>query len=312
MQDQISTSTDFEQILSDIHAEVQNMQLEAKPAQYIPELANVDPDQFGICLTDLDGHVYGVGDYQQAFSVQSITKVFTLTMVFSFVKNETWQRVNVEPSGNPFNSMVQLEFENGIPRNPFINAGALVITDALVSQFSEPKEAILSFVRSICGNEKVGINQKVYESELAHSSRNRALANFIKSYNNIENDIDTLIDLYCFHCAIEMNCEQLAKSFHHLANHGFSIFNKQQILDNSSTKRMNALMLTCGFYDESGEFAYKVGLPGKSGVGGGAAAVLPGKFSIAAWSPGLGVKGNSRNATKALELLTTKLGVSLF
>jgi glutaminase len=303
----------YQQILEEIYKEVQALGLKGKVADYIPELSKINPERFGICLVDLDGNSYGVGDYEEEFSIQSISKVFTLAMVFGRLKGELWQRVNVEPSGNPFNSLVQLEYELGIPRNPFINAGALVTTDALISLFfPQPEEAISEFIKALSNEGHLTVNQDVQNSELQFSDRNRALANFIKSYKNIENEINKLIEVYTYHCSIEMSCYQLAKSFMVFANNGYCPNSKRQILDSSSTKRLNALMLTCGFYDEAGEFAFKVGLPGKSGVGGGIAAVLPGKFSIAVWSPALNKKGNSMKGIKALELLTDKLGISLF
>lgn len=303
---------DYQPLMNEVYKEVQEMDLHGQLADYIPELAGVNPRQFGMCLVDKTGKFYGVGDYETPFSIQSISKVFTLVMAYSKLERELWQRVNVEPSGNPFNSMVQLEYEQGIPRNPFINAGALVITDALISMYSDPKQDILDFVKTLSGDEHISVNQHVQQSEIDNSARNRALANFIRSFGNLHNNIDRLIDVYTYHCSIEMDCFQLAKSFLFFCNNGYSYFGDTNILSGRNTKRMNALMLTCGFYDEAGEFAYKVGLPGKSGVGGGIVAVLPGQFSVAVWSPALNEKGNSLKGIAALELLTTKLGVSLF
>lgn len=303
---------DYQQIIEEVYQEVQEENLRGKVADYIPELATVNPDQFGIALVDLKGNVYGVGDYQVPFSIQSISKVHTLTMVFHVFNSKLFSRVNVEPSGNPFNSIAQLEFEKGIPRNPFINAGALVITDALCSKFEKPIEQISDFINEISGKNCVRINDSVKKSEQNHGERNTALAYFLKSYKNFNNNIDEVLDVYFSQCAIEMNCVDLAKSFSYLANDGFSIFANREILSESHARRVNALMLTCGFYDEAGEFAFRVGLPGKSGVGGGVAAVMPHKFSIAVWSPELNEKGNSVKAIKALELLTDKLSFSLF
>ncbi|AFL82752.1 L-glutaminase [Belliella baltica DSM 15883] len=303
---------DYQQIIEEVYQEVQEENQRGKVATYIPELASVNPDQFGIALVDLKGNVFGVGDYQVPFSIQSISKVHTLTMVFHVFNSKLFTRVNVEPSGNPFNSIAQLEFEKGIPRNPFINAGALVITDALCSKFQKPIEQISDFINEISGKNCVSFNESVKKSEQNHGERNTALAYFLKSYKNFNNNIDEVLDVYFSQCAIEMNCVDLAKSFSYLANDGFSIFANREILSESHARRVNALMLTCGFYDEAGEFAFRVGLPGKSGVGGGVAAVMPHKFSIAVWSPELNEKGNSVKAIKALELLTDKLSFSLF
>ncbi|QYH39627.1 glutaminase [Algoriphagus sp. NBT04N3] len=303
---------DYQELIEEVYQEVQEENLRGKVANYIPELATVDPHQFGIALVDLKGNVYGVGDFQQSFSIQSISKVHTLTMVFPKFDTQLWSRVNVEPSGNPFNSIAQLEYEKGIPRNPFINAGALVITDALCSKFEKPVSQISDFINELAGENCVEINQAVMKSEKNHAARNTALAYFLKSYKNFDNSIDEVLDVYFSHCAIAMNCVDLAKSFSFLANDGYSIFANKEILTESHARRVNAIMLTCGFYDEAGEFAYRVGLPGKSGVGGGVAAVMPHKFSIAVWSPELNEKGNSVKAIRALELLTNKLSFSLF
>ncbi|MEB2776440.1 glutaminase [Algoriphagus sp. D3-2-R+10] len=303
---------DYQQLIEEVYQEVQEENLKGKVADYIPEIASVNPDQFGIALVDLKGNVFGVGDHKVPFSIQSISKVHTLTMVFQSFNSKLWSRVNVEPSGDPFNSIAQLEYEKGIPRNPFINAGALVITDALCSKFENPINQISEFINELSGENCVKINPDVKNSEKNNGERNTALAYFLKSYKNFNNPIDEVLDVYFSQCAIEMNCVDLAKSFSFLANDGFSIFANREILSESHARRINALMLTCGFYDEAGEFAYRVGLPGKSGVGGGVAAVMPHKFSIAVWSPELNEKGNSVKAIRALELLTDKLAFSLF
>jgi glutaminase len=232
-------------------------------------------------------------------------------MAFSFLDEKVWQRVGVEPSGNPFNSLVQLEYEKGIPRNPFINAGALVIADILVSELKNPKQDFLAFIRTLSGNETINYNEKVAQSEKDTGFRNAALCNFLKSFGNIKNEVEVVLDFYFHQCSIEMTCKELAHSFFFFANEGKTKSGKQ-ILSKSQVKRLNALMQTCGFYDESGEFTYKVGLPGKSGIGGGIAALYPNHFSVATWSPRLNEKGNSELGMAALELLTTKTGMSIF
>jgi glutaminase len=303
---------DYQQLIEEVYEEVKSKNPRGKVADYIPELAEVDGNRFGIALVDLEGNVFGVGDYEVPFSIQSISKVHTLTMVAHIFQSKLWSRVNVEPSGNPFNSIAQLEFEKGIPRNPFINAGALVITDALTSKFEDPIAEVSKFINELSGKECVKINQEVMDSELRHSERNTALGYFLKAYQNFDNKVEDVLNTYVSHCAIEMCCVDLARSFSFLANDGYSIYAKREIVTESYARRINALMLTCGFYDEAGEFAFRVGLPGKSGVGGGVAAVMPHKFSIAVWSPELNEKGNSVKAIMALELLTDKLKFSLF
>jgi len=232
-------------------------------------------------------------------------------MAFSKLGEKVWERVDVEPSGDPFNSLVQLEYEKGIPRNPFINAGAIVIADMIVSLYKNPKEDFLAFLRTISGSDTINYNPKVAQSEEDTGFRNRALANFLKSFGNIENDVDEVLDFYFHQCSVEMTCKELAQAFYFFANAG-KTKEGNQILSESQTKRLNAIMQTCGFYDESGEFTYKVGLPGKSGIGGGIVALFPKKFTIATWNPRLNEKGNSELGMHALELFTTKTGMSIF
>lgn len=303
---------DYQLLLKEVYNEVQNLNLQGKPAEYIPELKNVDIDKFGISLVTTNGNIYKIGDADEKFSIQSISKVFTLAMVFKSKGKDLWNHVGVEPSGNSFNSLAQLEYENGIPRNPLINAGALVITDIIRSFSDTPLDSIIEFIRKVANNKSITFNKQVALSELSHSSRNKALAHFMKSFGNINSSVEELVKTYCYQCAIEMTTSELANAFLVFANHGKNIFTNEQLFTLSRTKRIMAIMQTCGFYDEAGEFAFKVGLPGKSGVGGGIAAILPEKFSIVVWSPGLNTKGNSLKGMKALELLTTKLGYSVF
>ena len=281
-------------------------------ADYIPALAKVDPKRFGIAVATLDGQEYMTGDAQVCFSIQSISKVFTLAMVTRRIGDEIWKAVGREPSGNPFNSLVQLEYEQGMPRNPFINAGALVVTDRLISLYPHPKDTMIEFVRELCANDDIYYDKEIARSERLNADRNMALAYFMKSFGNIENDVETLLDVYCHQCAISMSCTDLARAFLFLSNRGINPFNGEQILTVSQAKRLGALMLTCGFYDESGDFAFRVGLPGKSGVGGGIAAYIPGNLAITIWSPGLNRHGNSLIGMAALEHFTTDIGNSIF
>jgi glutaminase len=301
----------YQQILEEIYLQSKSLPIIGNIATIIPELANVNPDKFGICLTTMDGKFFSVGDSNEKFSIQSVSKALSVTLAFSHLGEKIWERVGVEPSGNPFNSLVQLEYEKGIPRNPFINAGALVIADMLVSCLKHPKEDFLHFIREISGCDTITYNLKVAKSERDTGFRNAALTNFLKSFGNIMNDVDEVLDFYFHQCAVEMTCKELADAFFFLANKGVTK-NGIQILNSSQAKRINALMQTCGFYDESGEFTYKVGLPGKSGIGGGIAAVLPKQFSVATWNPRLNEKGNSELGMYALEQLTTKTGMSIF
>lgn len=301
-----------QEILNEIIEDVRPLIGKGNVADYIPALKNVKTDSLGIAVVTIDGKVFEVGDSQANFSIQSISKVFTLAMAFSKFGDDLWKSVGKEPSGNPFNSLVQLEYENGIPRNPFINAGALVITDKVLSSYRKPKFDILDFVRRMADNDDIYYDKNVAQSEKDEASRNLALAHFMQSFENIENDVDRLIDVYCHHCALSMNCVDLAKSFMFLANHGINPYNNEKVLTSSQAKRLNALMLTCGCYDESGDFAFRVGLPGKSGVGGGIVALIPGELVIAVWAPELNNYGNSLVGFEALERFTTKLNRSIF
>lgn len=303
---------DYQQVIDRIYSEVHPMWPEAAPATYIPALAEADPSQFGITVRTLDGQTYRAGHTSIPFSIQSISKVFTFAMVARHLGDTIWQSVGREPSGTPFNSLVQLEYEQGRPRNPFINAGALVVTDRLIELYPRPKEAILDFVRAVCGNPDIYYDNRIARSERATADRNMALAYLMKSFGNIRGDVDTLIDVYCSQCAISMTTDDLARSFMFLANRGVNPFDGERILTPSQAKRLGAVMLTCGFYDESGDFAFRVGLPGKSGVGGGIAAYMPDTLSIAVWCPGLNSFGNSLLGIETLERFTTLIGRSIF
>jgi len=283
-------------------------------ATYIPELARVDPTAFGLAVIDADGHVVTGGDSDVPFSIQSISKVFTLTLALGRVGDLLWQRVGREPSGSPFNSIVQLERERGIPRNPFINAGAIAVTD-LISSGHQPREVlgeILRFVQFLAQDPSITIDQAVAASEQRTGFRNAALANYMKSFGVLENPVDFTLGIYFHHCAIAMSCRQLAMAGSFLAHRGRHPSTGHAVVQPERARRINAIMLTCGHYDGSGEFAYRVGLPGKSGVGGGVLAIAPGKASIAVWSPGLDSSGNSHLGRIALEILTRRLGWSIF
>lgn len=301
----------YNEILNQIYVESKSQPKIGNVATSIPELANVDPDKFGIHLSTLDSNEFGIGNHLEKFSIQSVSKALSTALAFSFYNEKVWERVGVEPSGNPFNSLVQLEYERGVPRNPFINAGALVIADILISNLDDPKKDFLNFIREISGHNDINYNLKVAQSEKETGFRNAALCNFLKSFGNVNNDVEVVLDFYFHQCSVEMTCQQLAHSFYFFANEGKTKSGKQ-ILTTSQVKRLNALMQTCGFYDESGEFTYKVGLPGKSGIGGGIVALYPKNFVVATWSPRLNEKGNSELGMYALEQLTTKTGMSIF
>ena len=306
---------DYQAILDEIYEEIRPELSKGKVADYIPALAQVPKEQFAMTVTLEDGRTYSVGDAQKKFSIQSISKVFTFTLALHQYSKTLYQRIGVEPSGNPFNSLVQLEYENGIPRNPFINAGAIAVTDALVSFYQDEYralEVILNFIREISDEQTITFDHEVANSEMEHGDRNLALAHLMKSFGNFENDVHATVKTYFKHCAVTMTTEELSRSMLFLAFGGTDPVTKKCFATPSQTKRINAVMLTCGHYDASGEFAYHVGLPAKSGVGGGIVAVVPGKMSIAVWSPALNKYGNSHAGTLALEKFTDKTGLSIF
>jgi glutaminase len=301
----------FESILAAIADEVRPSLGDGKVADYIPALARVPAGQFGIAVRTTDGREFCAGDASTPFSIQSISKVFTLSLAMQQLGDGLWDRIGREPSGDPFNSLVQLEHEQGKPRNPFINAGAIVVADRLVSQFADPKLAVRQFVSSLC-EEEVGFDEEVARSEAATGFRNIALANFIKSFGKLDNPVAAVLDLYFHQCALSLSCVQLARACAYLCHDGRNPLCDQPVLTDRQARRVNALMLTCGTYDAAGEFAFRIGLPSKSGVGGGIIAVLPDRLTVCVWSPALGPSGNSVAGMRALELFVEKTKLSVF
>jgi len=301
----------YQEALDKVYEMIKQEEVTGKVADYIPELAKVDPDTFAVHLLTVEGENYFLGENEFDFSVQSIVKVLTLTLALEFEKSKLWERVNMEPSGNPFNSVVQLEYENGIPRNPFINAGAIVVCDILLDHLKDPAENFLGFVRRLTNDRKVKYNTRIAESEKATGYRNYALANFMKAHHNIKNDIDDVMNFYFTICSLELSCKNLCQAFILFANRG-KLLSGERVITVSQSKRINAIMQTCGFYDQAGLFSYKIGLPGKSGVGGGIIAIHPEKYAISVYSPRLNAKGNSVLGMKFLEEFTTITEVSIF
>ena len=303
---------DYQKLLENIYQEIQPYAKEGKQANYIPELAKVNPDQFGMFIHSIYGETASIEQADTRFSIQSISKVFALAMCLSIKGDGLWKRVGREPSGTAFNSLIQLEVEHGIPRNPFINAGAIVMADILLSCLDDPERDFLGFIRAVAGNDTIDYNRDVANSERENGYLNAAIANLLKYHGTIENDIESVLNFYFLMCSIEMSCRELSLAFLAFANHRRKFDYAGISLTASQVKRINAIMQTCGFYDEAGEFAYFVGLPGKSGVGGGIVAIHPLQYSVAVWSPRLNSKGNSVMGMKALELLTTETKESIF
>ncbi len=305
---------DIQELLDSIATRMAHAANRGAVANYIPELAGVDAGQFGIVVTTADGSCFEAGDTRVAFSIQSVSKVFTLTLALGKSGDVLWQRVGREPSGSAFNSIVLLENERGIPRNPFINAGAIVVTD-IVTAGHAPREAIgeiLRFVRFLAEDDDIYVDERVAASESRTGHRNLALAHYMKAFGNLANPVDMTLGVYFHHCAIAMNCRQLALAGRFLSLGGRHPETGRRVISPDRARRINALMLTCGHYDGSGDFAYRVGVPAKSGVGGGILAIVPGVASIAVWSPGLNAYGNSLLGTLALEQLAEAMGWSVF
>ncbi|GHA86548.1 glutaminase [Cognatilysobacter bugurensis] len=303
---------DLSGVLATINDEVRERFGEGKVADYIPALAEVPLDRFGMALVTREGAVFEAGDARERFSIQSISKVFTLTMAMEAVGDDLWKRVDREPSGDPFNSLIQLELEKGIPRNPFMNAGALVTADVILSHVDEAERTLLEFMRARSGNPEVRTSEAIARSERESGFRNVAVANFIRSYGNLHNDVDAVLDFYYSQCSLLMDCVDVARSVQYLAQRGWCGISGTRVISEESATRINSLMMTAGTYDAAGDFAFYVGLPAKSGVAGGIAAVVPNVMGICVWSPGLDEKGNSQLGRYALHRFTRMTGLSVF
>ena len=306
-----SNDVDYHDLLTRILVDIEPEIGRGQVATHIPALGTVDPNQFGMAVADLDGNVTGVGAFDEPFSLQSVTKAFALALVIASDGGNLWSRVGREPSGSAYNSLVQLEHENGIPRNPFINAGALVTTDRLLSLTGDARGAVLEFLQKESGNPLVDFDLGVAGSELDHGARNAALGYFMASHGNMENPVPDVLEHYFWQCSIRASCQDLALAGGFLARRGVRADGSRLITGNDA-KRINAIMLTCGTYDAAGDFAYRVGLPGKSGVGGGILAIVPGRCAVCVWSPGLDARGNSVAGVAALDRFTTLTGLSVF
>jgi glutaminase len=305
---------DLADIVATVHHDMAAHFGRGRVASYIPALARIDPRQFGIALITCDGAMASAGDCATPFSIQSVSKVFTLTLALEKLGGKLWKRIGHEPSGSSFNSIVQLEQEKGIPRNPLINAGALVVTDTLLDG-TTPRALIATltdFMRIVADDPRVSIDPEVAESEAATGFRNASLANFLRAYGNLHSDVRDVLEVYFHQCALRMDCRQLARAGLYLANTGTDPLRAVHVTQPVRARRINALMMTCGHYDASGDVAFRVGLPGKSGVGGGILAIAPGRASIAVWSPGLNPAGTSAVGLMALERLAALTGWSVF
>jgi len=305
-------NTELASLLSRIDGEVQLLLPEGRLPAFIPQLAKVNQLQFGIAFAGLDGRHACSGDAEVPFSIQSISKLFALEMALDLAGDDVWSRVAQEPSGMPFNDLLQVDQDAGAVRNPFINAGALVVTDILCSRLKQPELNLLQILRQRSGDERIAIDQAVKRSERETCHRNASIGHLLKSYGRLENSVDTVLDSYCGQCAVAMSCLQIARSATSLASTGSSGPHGPQLaLSESQRQSVIALMLTCGMYNAAGSFAARVGLPMKSGSGGGVLAVIPGVGAVCAWSPGLDSNANSLAAGRAIELFAQYTGWSV-
>jgi glutaminase len=308
----VNSTLDLGVVLESVRSEVRPHFGKGRVASYIPALKRIPPNKFGMAVALTDGREFSVGDAAEAFSIQSISKLFTLMLAMSAIGDEVWRRVGKEPSGTAFNSLVQLEYEGGIPRNPFVNAGALVILDCVLQRVrNRTSEVIRDYARVLSRNFSVDYNELVFASELKTAHKNAAIANLLRGHRTIHHDPEKLLALYCRQCSLEMSCMDLTRAFLPLANAGVSPLLQEAILTPRQAKRINALMMTSGVYDSAGSFAFRVGLPAKSGVGGGIVAIVPKHCCIAVWSPELDRSGNSLVGTAALELFVRLTSLSI-
>lgn len=300
------------ELLGWIAEEVKPLLSKGSLPSFIPQLQVVAQEQFGIALVTLDGEEFAAGDADVAFSIQSISKLFSVMLALERLGDDLWRRVGREPSGTPFNELVQIDREEGTVRNPFINAGALVVTDILCSGYAQPELALLHALRRSSKDDSVDIDLAVMRSERETCHRNAAIAHILKSYGSIVSPVDLVLDTYCRQCALTMSCRQVARS-------ALSLVSSDSLLSDDFFSKLSfrhrqsviALMLTCGMYNAAGDYAARVGLPMKSGVGGGIVAVIPGVGSLCAWSPGLDDVGNSLAAGRAIELFVEHTGTSI-
>jgi glutaminase len=294
----------MQDLLDRIAADVRPFAADGRVADYIPALARVDPGLFALAVVTAEGAEWTSGEARRPFSIQSISKLFTLALAMEWVGNELWHRVRREPSGMRFNSLIQLETEDGIPRNPFINAGAIVVTDALLHHRPTLDTSFRTQMRLMAGNPALNYDEAVYRSEMAHGDLNRAIAYYLRAKGNLREDPGLVTNVYFRACSMAMSALDLARAAMFLVAPQAG---EAACAGARNAPQLHALMPTCGLYDQSGEFAWRVGLPGKSGVGGGVLAVNPGEWAACAWSPPLDRYGNSVAGQAALERLANAL-----
>ncbi|MFE7802685.1 glutaminase [Nocardia sp. NPDC057440] len=302
---------DYQHVITHVMSDTKSSIGSGQVADYIPDLVKADPNQFGFTIATVDGQVYSVGEVHTPFAIESISKVFALALVLSRKETPIWQRVRREPSGTPFNSLIELEMENGIPRNPYTDPGAIVVADQLLHDTGNGIEAMRTLLRAETGDADLSVDCVTVESEEGAGDRNRAMAYLMASFGNMINPVERALDHYFRQCSITITCEQLAKAGLLVARHGLRE-DGSRLLHRADARHLVALMTTCGTYDAAGEFAYRIGLPCQSGVGGGILSTVPGKCSVVAWGPGLDAKGNSVAGAAAMASFARTTGFSVF
>lgn len=289
--------------------------MDGNVASYIPALSKADKNALGIYIIDSKGKEYYSGDYDKKFTMQSISKIVSLILAIKDNgRYNVFKKVDVEPTGMGFNSIVNLEeSDSGKPYNPMINAGAIVTTSLIGGRdINEKLEKILDFMKSVTDNHNISVNEEVYLSEKETGNRNRALAYFMKSTGVLDGDIEEILDLYFKQCSIEVTAKDLAKFGAVIANDGVIPWSNEKVIPQEVCRIVKTIMVTCGMYDASGEFAVNVGIPAKSGVGGGIVAAVPRKFGIGIYGPSLDEKGNSIAGISLIKELSKELDLSIF
>ncbi|MBE9057310.1 glutaminase A [Sphaerospermopsis sp. LEGE 08334] len=310
-QDQETGSSPFLEVLKDLHSQYKSLQ-EGTVANYIPELAKVNPNLFSICIATVDGQIYEVGDYQQLFTIQSISKVFIYGQALEdHGRDYVLTRVGVEPTGDAFNAII-LDEQSKRPYNPMVNAGAIATTSLIKGNgATERLNRLLEMYRRYIGRD-VFVDISVFTSERSTGHRNRATAHLMLNFGMIDQNIEEALDLYFQQCSVMVNCRDLAVMAATLANKGINPITKEKAVDSCYIKDILSVMYTCGMYNFAGEWAYKVGIPAKSGVSGGILAVVPGQMGIGVFSPLLDGLANSVRGVKVCEELSQRLGLHLF
>ncbi|NMA86979.1 MAG: glutaminase A [Tissierellia bacterium] len=281
-----------------------------KVADYIPALSYANPNELGICIMDINGNIYCSGDYNKKFTIQSISKIMALVLAIEDNgEEEVFKKVGVEGSDEPFNSIYKLDLPHGKkPANPMINSGAIVTTSLIHGNGDEKFNRLLELIRNILGDNTINYNEEVYKSEKETGDKNRAMAYLLKSKGLIEGNVEEILDSYFKQCSIEIDCIDLAKLGHFFASKG----NQKNLLDERTINIITAIMNNCGMYNFSGEYAINVGIPSKSGVGGGILAYVPNKYGIGIYGPALDQHGNSIGGYNLIKDLSQELKLSLF